>query len=405
MVFVNKTPLFRKFTQMIKLLIVDNQRASRNSLFELLKGEGYNVTACDCAEGCLAELGKTTFDLILYSSTLPVLDGLAFTSYIKERGIDTPVLMMVPDQVELSMVVQYIKGGAEDVLQRPINITQLLINIRKLLKRSKSTKSLKNTPASSCKNRRAIPEIAGNHSKIQAIKSTIKKLSNSDARVLITGANGTGKELVAHWLHASSRRSNAPIIEVNCAAIPNDLIESALFGHEKGAFTGADAKYIGRFEQANGGTLFLDEIGDMALSAQAKVLRALQESKIGRVGGGKEIDVDVRVIAATNKNLKEEIIKGNFREDLYHRLNVIPIHVPSLCERKEDIPELVNHFVSSFCVKQQSPIKEITSEAMQALINRPWTGNIRELQNVIERLVILCDDSITQKDIECYCFD
>ncbi len=392
---------------MVKLLVVENQRACRNSLVELLSAEHYGISSCATLDELKTSLSKTKFDVIIYSSRFPGMDGFAFMEYRKSIELDTPVLMILPSgDLEVDMLVKYMKDGVEDVIERPVNITKLLITLRKVIKNRRGTE--KNFSPSGMKRHckgSSIPEITGRTPKIIAIRKTIEKVADSDARVLITGANGTGKELVARWLHQHSSRNTEPLIEVNCAAIPNDLIESVLFGHEKGSFTGADARFIGHFEQANGGTLFLDEVGDMSLSAQAKVLRALQESKIGRVGGTHEIDVDVRVIAATNKNLRDEIARGTFREDLYHRLNVIHIRGPSLCERKDDIPELINHFVATFSKRQNRSIKEITPEAMNVLVERPWTGNIRELQNVIERLVILCDNTITRNDIDSYCCD
>ncbi len=385
---------------MVKILIVENQRANRNNLTELLKAEKYDVTTCECfadLENCFKE---SNFNLVLYSSIFPQMDGTQFLEYRKRVGLDIPILMMIPSNSELSLVIKYIKEGAEDIIEKPINLTTLLLSIRKLLKNAKASKCER-------PNRRrpknSIPEITGNAPSIVRVRNTIRRVAQRSSKVLVTGANGTGKELVAKWLHEYSDRNRVPMIEVNCAAIPNELIESVLFGHEKGAFTGADSRYIGHFEQANGGVLFLDEIGDMSLSAQAKVLRALQEQKIGRVGGTQDIEVDVMVVAATNKNLRQEIEKGTFREDLYHRLNVIHIHVPSLSERRDDIPELVDLFVKTFSVRQKVKTPEITPDAMLQLIKRPWTGNIRELQNIVERLVIMCDNKITSNDIELYC--
>lgn len=380
---------------MAKLLIVDNQRAIRRNFTEILEREKYVVMACESAEECKRLLTKNSYDLVIYNAYMPNLDGLLFMNYIQNKGIDTSVIMSA-DHFAVEDIVKVIKSGCHDYISIPCDIPKLIVTVRNALTNVPVKKA---NPKLCKKTTESIPEIIGNSPKITHVKNLIKRVAATDTRVLITGANGTGKELVARWLHEFSHRRLEPFVGVNCAAIHNDLIDSELFGHEKGSFTSADSRHEGRFEQANGGTLFLDEIGDMSLSAQAKVLRALQENKVCHVGGKKDIDVNVRVIAATNKNLKEEIVNGNFREDLFHRLNVIRIHVPSLAERREDIPMLVDKFNERYSRKKGINPKNILPEAMKELQSRPWTGNIRELQNVVERLVILCDDTVTQSDI------
>lgn len=384
---------------MAKLLVIDNQRSIRKNLTELLENEKYAVTTSDNTEECKNLLIKNKYDLVIYNAYMPDLDGIGFLNFLKNKDVDVAVIMSA-DHFEVDDVIKCMREGAYDFIERPCNLHKLLFAVRNALSNISLKKECRKLHVRVIE---TIPEIMGTSPQMQAIKKMIQKVSKCESRVLITGANGTGKELVARWLHELSNRKASPLIEVNCAAIPNELIESELFGHEKGSFTSADSKRIGKFEQADGGTLFLDEIGDMSLSAQAKVLRALQENKIGRVGGVKDIDVDVRVIAATNKNLREEITKGNFREDLYHRLNVIQIHVPSLAERKEDIPQLINQFNESLSKRRGVLPKVITEEAISALQNRAWTGNIRELQNMVERLIILCDDTVTSEDISTYC--
>lgn len=386
---------------MKKLLIVDDSRSIRISLSELLELEKFKVTPCGTAEECRRLLQKNEYDLVIYNAYLPTMDGCAFMNFLREKGIDINVIMST-HKSEIDIIVKCVRQGVLDFIEKPFDVNKILSSIRYAFSNiSPKKSSLKLGKII----RNSVPEIIGNSPGVLQIKKMIKSVTECDARVLITGPNGTGKELVAKWIHALSNRKDAPLIEVNCAAIPNDLIESVLFGHEKGSFTSSIAQHIGKFELANGGTLFLDEIGDMSLSAQAKVLRVLQEHKFGRVGGTKEVDIDVRVIAATNKNLKEEMKNGNFREDLFYRLNVMPIHVPSLAERTEDVPELVEHFISSICNKYGKERKEITIEAMSLLKKRAWTGNIRELQNVVERLVILSEEKITQMDVDEYCND
>lgn len=385
---------------MEKLLIVDENRSTRISLSELLELEKFKVTPCGTAEECRRLVQKNEYDLIIYNAYLPTMDGLSFMNFLREKDININVIMSTHKK-EIDVVIKCVREGVLDFIEKPFDINKILSSVRSTLANLASPKK------SICKLRKpiinSIPEIIGNSPEVLRIKRMIENVSDCDARVLITGPNGTGKELVAKWVHELSGRKEGPLIEVNCAAIPNDLIESVLFGHEKGSFTSSIAQHIGKFELANGGTLFLDEIGDMSLSAQAKVLRVLQEHKFGRVGGTKEVNINVRIIAATNKNLREEMKNGNFREDLFHRLNVIPIHVPSLAERTEDIPALAEHFVSMVCKKYGKETKKITAEAMSLLKKRVWTGNIRELQNVMERLVILSKEKITQADVDEYC--
>lgn len=410
--YIKKNPLFawgglneQNNFIMIKLLIVDDSRTIRRSLAEMLELEGYVVTACETVVECKRLISRQKYDLILYSSSMKELNGHDFISFIDSKSLNLRCIMMIDKEMALDEVFLFAKENVAAIIEKPIVIPKLINTLRTILKdkNDEVTNIKKERKQPVYKTKIKAPIILGSSPQILNIKNTIDKISDSDARVLITGANGTGKELVAHCLHACSKRKTAPMIEVNCAAIPNDLIESALFGHEKGSFTSADTRYIGKFEQAEGGTLFLDEIGDMSLTAQAKVLRALQENKIGRVGGNKEIDVNVRIIAATNKNLRDEIARGNFREDLYHRLNVIPIHVPSLCERREDIPDLIAHFNMLFNDRYGRAPIVIAEDAMQNLVNKKWTGNIRELQNVVERLVVLCDGKVTLDDINIYC--
>jgi DNA-binding NtrC family response regulator len=328
---------------------------------------------------------------------MPGIDGIEVLEKMMQQGYSAPVIM-ISGHGTIETAVEAVKKGAFDFIAKPLDLNRLLVTVRNALDKSvivNENKALKKKVSKTF-------DMIGNSAAINEIKEMIEKVAPTDARVLITGGNGTGKELVARWLHEKSNRSKFPLIEVNCAAIPSELIESELFGHEKGAFTSAVNQRKGKFEQAEGGTLFLDEIGDMSLSAQAKVLRALQENKISRVGGEKEIKVNVRVVAATNKNLKEEIQKGNFREDLYHRLSVIPIHVPSLNQRVEDIPLLAEHFLQILSEEHGIQAKKINKEALTALQKIDWTGNVREFKNVIERLIILCDKVITEKDIKLY---
>ena len=382
----------------MKLLIIDDERSIRNSLKEILTDEGYEVdVAEDGAIGCeMAE--KEKYNAIFCDIKMPNMDGLEVLDRLHQDGVDSAVIM-ISGHGDIDTAVECIKKGAFDFIQKPLDLNRILITIKNATDKEslvKETRILKKKVYGQ--------QMIGESPAIQRIREMIDRVAPTDARVLITGSNGTGKELVARSLHQKSNRSAMPYIEVNCAAIPSELIESELFGHEKGAFTSAIKQHKGKFEQADGGTLFLDEIGDMSLAAQAKVLRVLQEKKLSRVGSDKDIQVDVRVIAATNKNLKEEIEKGNFREDLYHRLSVIVIHVPSLDERKSDIPLLVDHFIDQICSETAMSRREIEPEAMQMLIDKNWTGNIRELRNVVERLLILSGDRITADDVKAYVY-
>lgn len=381
---------------MTTVLIIDDERPIRSSLRDILEYEDYKVLDADNGADGLNILKKEKIDLVLCDIKMNKMDGMEVLSSAKEFT-DVPFIM-ISGHGTIETAVEAARKGAFDFLEKPLDLNRLLITVRNALEKGtlvKETKVLKRKVSKT-------KEILGTSEGISLIKESIEKVAPTDARVLITGANGSGKELVARWLHEKSNRSSAPLIEVNCAAIPSELIESELFGHEKGSFTSAVKQRIGKFEQANGGTLFLDEIGDMSLSAQAKVLRALQENKITRVGGEKEISVDVRVIAATNKDLLKEIDEGNFRMDLYHRLSVILIHVPSLAERKEDIPTLATSFCEEICEEYNIPTKEITRDAMKALQALPWTGNIRELRNMVERLIILSDKKIMDSDVNMF---
>ena len=376
----------------ISILVVDDERAIRNSLKEILEYENYKVEVAENGADGLQKVQNGKFDLIFSDIKMPEMDGIAFLeAVLKERG-DVPVIMM-SGHAEIDTAVKSIKLGAYDFISKPLDMNRILVTVRNAL--VQETAILKKKVGSKY-------QMIGNSEPLQKIQEIIGKVAPTDARVLITGPNGSGKELVARALHDQSNRKNAPFVEVNCAAIPSELIESELFGHEKGSFTSAIKTRIGKFEQADGGTLFLDEIGDMSLSAQAKVLRALQEQKITRVGSDKDISVDVRVLAATNKNMKEEIEAKRFREDLYHRLSVILIKVPSLAERIDDIPLLAEHFVNESCKEMGVPKKEISADAVKKLQTYPWTGNIREFRNVIERLVILSGKTIETSDVELY---
>lgn len=382
---------------MSKILIIDDERAIRNSLKDILEYEKYKVEeAVDGADG-IEKLTKNVYDLVLCDIKMPKVDGMEVIEKLQELAPETPIVM-ISGHGTIETAVEAVKKGAFDFIQKPLDLNRLLVTVRNALDKNtlvKETKVLKKKISKTF-------DMIGESEGIKKVQEMIEKVAPTDARVLITGGNGTGKELVARWLHEKSNRNNAPLIEVNCAAIPPELIESELFGHEKGAFTSAVATRKGKFEMAEGGTLFLDEIGDMSLSAQAKVLRALQENKITRVGGEKEIKVNVRVLAATNKDLKSEIEKGNFREDLYHRLGVILIHVPSLNDRKEDVELLANHFLNLLCDEHGMPLKSLTKQAISELKKINWTGNIREFKNVIERLIILCGKEITDKDVQQY---
>jgi DNA-binding NtrC family response regulator len=378
----------------MKILIIDDEKAICNTLKEILVYEKYEVDiANDGAEG-VKKLELVHYDLVLCDIKMPKMDGLEVLGKVQELKPELPVVM-ISGHGTIETAVDAIKKGAYDYISKPPDLNRLLVTVRNALDRSTLITETKTLRRKIFKTR----EMIGNSPDILKIKEMIERVGPTDARVLITGSNGTGKELVARWIHEKSNRAEGQLIEVNCAAIPSELIESELFGHEKGAFTSAIKQRLGKFELANNGTLFLDEIGDMSLSAQSKVLRALQENKITRVGGEKEISVNPRVIAATNKDLKSEIEKGNFREDLYHRLSVILIHVPSLNERKDDIPTLAETFVKEICEDYGMPLKSLTADAIKELQKINWTGNIRELRNVAERLVILSDKKITDKDV------
>jgi len=381
---------------MAKILIIDDEETIRHTLKDILEYENYAVSEAESGEEGLEKVKADTFDLILCDIKMPRMDGIEVLEEVQKLS-EAPVIM-ISGHGTIETAVEAIKKGAFDYISKPPDLNRLLITLRNALDKGSLVQETKNL-------RRKVNkayDMVGDSTAINEIKELINRVAPTDARVLITGENGTGKELVARWLHELSNRSKGPFVEVNCAAIPSELIESVLFGHEKGSFTSAIKQRKGDFEQANGGTLFLDEIGDMSLSAQAKVLRALQENKIMRIGGEKEIPVDVRILAATNKNIKEEIAEGKFREDLYHRLSVILIHVPSLNERWEDIPLLADHFLKE-CTSNigKSPLK-ITTDAYNELKNIKWTGNVRELRNIIERLSILCDNEITAEDVKKY---
>ncbi len=379
---------------MSDILIIDDEKAIRKTLTEILNYEGFKIDEAADGEEGWKMFSEKNYDAVLCDIKMPKLDGLEFLVKATEKNADVPVIM-ISGHGNIETAVEAVKKGAYDYVSKPPDLNRLLITIRNAMdknKMSKETKVLKKKVS-------GVQEMIGESDSMHRIKQTIDKVAPIDARVLITGENGVGKELVARWIHEKSSRVAGQLVEVNCAAIPSELIESELFGHEKGSFTSAIKQRIGKFEQANGGTLFLDEVGDMSLSAQAKVLRALQEGKIMRVGGEKEISVDVRVIAATNKNLLKEVEEKNFRLDLYHRLSVILIHVPSLNERKEDIPLLIERFLTTIAEEYGQAKKNIDSAAMDALCKHNWTGNIRELHNIVERLVILSGKNITLEDV------
>ncbi len=382
---------------MPNILIIDDERSIRNVLKDILANEGFTVEEATDGEEGLQKFQSGNFDVILCDIKMPRIDGIEFLQKVMATATEVPVIM-ISGHGNIETAVDAVKKGAFDYIAKPPDLNRLLITIRNALDKTvlvKETKILKRKVS-------RVQEMIGESEAIRKIKDTITKVAPTEARVLVTGENGSGKELVARWLHEKSNRANAPIIEVNCAAIPGELIESELFGHEKGSFTSAVKQRIGKFEQANGGTLFLDEIGDMSLSAQAKVLRALQEGKITRVGGEKEISVDVRVIAATNKDLLNEVAEKNFRMDLYHRLSVILVHVPSLNDRRTDIPLLVDKFLADIAAEYGQAVKSIDKKAMEALQQHNWTGNIRELRNVVERLIILSGKSIGMEDVRNY---
>lgn len=382
---------------MAKLLIIDDERAIRSTLREILEYENYDVEDIDNGIDGLEMIKKGNFDLVLCDIKMNKMDGMEVLEQAQIIKPDLPFIM-ISGHGTVETAIEASKKGAFDFISKPPDLNRLLITVRNGLDRGTLVTETKVLKRKASKTR----EILGESESISKIKETIERVAPTEARVLITGANGSGKELVARWLHEKSNRADSPLIEVNCAAIPSELIESELFGHEKGSFTSAVKQRIGKFELANGGTLFLDEIGDMSLSAQAKVLRALQEHKISRVGGEKEIDVNVRVLAATNKDLLKEIEDGNFRMDLYHRLNVINIHVPHLTERTDDIPVIAQNFLDSICNDYGMPVKKINDGGMAALQALPWTGNVRELHNMIERLIILSDKVITENDVRAF---
>ena len=384
---------------MNKILIIDDERPIRSTLKEILEFEKFQVDDAEDGKAGYDLIKKNKYELVFCDIKMPKMDGMEVLEKSISEGIDTPFIM-ISGHGNVETAVEAIKKGAYDFIQKPLDLNRILVTLRNALDRENIVKE--NVTLKRKVSKGKVTDIIGESEQIMNIKTMIEKVAPTDARVLITGGNGSGKELVARQLHEKSERSKLPFVEVNCAAIPSELIESELFGHEKGAFTSAHKQRQGKFEQADGGTLFLDEIGDMSLSAQAKVLRALQENKISRVGSDKEIKVNVRVLAATNKNLTEEIDKSNFREDLFHRLNVIPIHVPSLNERKDDIPILADYFLSLICNEQGVPVKSINKKAIDVLQKINWTGNIRELRNIIERLIILCDKEIQDKDVILY---
>lgn len=382
---------------MANILVIDDERSIRNTLKDILEYEEHTVKLAENGPAALDLFKANKYDLVLCDIKMPEMDGLEVLEQLSLLNNDVPVVM-ISGHGNIETAVDSIKKGAYDFISKPLDLNRLLVTVKNALERKDlvvETKRLKKKISKKI-------DIIGESGAIVKVKDMIERVAPTDARVFITGGNGTGKELVAKWLHEKSNRSSGPFIEVNCAAIPSELIESELFGHEKGAFTSAHKQRKGKFEQAQGGTIFLDEIGDMSLAAQAKVLRALQENKISRVGSDKDINVDVRVLAATNKDMKYEISEKNFREDLYHRLSVILIHVPGLDERKEDIPLLAEHFIELICGEYGQPKKEITPDAIEALQTMSWTGNIREFRNVVERLIILCDKQITGKDIKAF---
>lgn len=382
---------------MSNILIIDDEKAIRKTLSEILSYEGYKIEEASDGEEGLRKFRDKTFDVVLCDIKMPRLDGIEFLDKVREYNPDVPVIM-ISGHGTIETAVEAVKKGAYDYIAKPPDLNRLLITIRNAMDKTNlvaETRVLKRKVSK-------VEEMIGESEPILHIRETIDKVAPTEARILITGENGVGKELVARWVHEKSNRSSGPLVEVNCAAIPSELIESELFGHEKGSFTSAVKQRIGKFEQAHNGTLFLDEIGDMSLSAQAKVLRALQEGRITRVGGDKDINVEVRVIAATNKDLLKEVEEKTFRLDLYHRLSVILIHVPSLNERRDDVPLLVDKFLTDVCTDYGTPKKGIDEEAMDELKQHNWTGNIRELRNVVERLVILSGKSITVDDIHSY---
>jgi DNA-binding NtrC family response regulator len=382
---------------MANILIIDDEKAIRKTLSEILSYEGYKIDEAADGEEGLKKFSNTPYDVVLCDIKMPKMDGIEFLEKAREVNSDVPIIV-ISGHGNIETAVEAVKKGAFDYISKPPDLNRLLITLRNALDKQTlvtETKILKRKVSK-------VQDMIGNSPGIKKIKDTIEKVAPTDARVLITGENGVGKELVARWIHEKSSRNTGPMVEVNCAAIPGELIESELFGHEKGSFTSAIKQRIGKFEQANGGTLFLDEIGDMSLSAQAKVLRALQEGKITRVGADKDISVDVRVIAATNKDLLKEVDDKNFRLDLYHRLGVIIVHVPSLNERREDVPLLVDFYIEKIAHEYGQSKKVVDKDAIDTLKNYNWTGNIRELRNVVERLIILSGKTITLEDVANY---
>ncbi|MDD2241973.1 MAG: sigma-54 dependent transcriptional regulator [Bacteroidales bacterium] len=383
----------------MKVLIIDDEKSIRMALKDILEDEGHEVALAEDGKKGLEQALANNFDVIFCDIKMPGMDGVEVLDKLVAEGVESSVVM-ISGHGSIDTAVECIKKGAFDFIQKPPDLNRILITLKNASEKTsivKENKTLKRKISGT-----GIQEIIGDSPAINQVKSIIDKVAPTDARVLVTGSNGTGKELVARWLHEKSNRAQMPFIDVNCAAIPSELIESELFGHEKGAFTSAVKQHKGKFEQADGGTLFLDEIGDMSLSAQAKVLRVLQENKLTRVGSDKDINVNVRVVAATNKNLSEEIKKGTFREDLYQRLSVIIIHVPTLAERKEDIPILVNFFIKQICTEGGMPMKKINNDAIEELKKHSWSGNIRELRNVVERLLILGSNPVTKADVVAY---
>ena len=387
---------------MAKILVIDDERAIRNTLKDILEFEGYTIELAENGKVGLEKALATTYDLIYTDIKMPEMDGLemlqAYRQAVKDNGGEESPVVMISGHGTVETAVEALKKGAFDFIVKPLDLNRLLLTTKHAI----DHKSLVQETKVLRKKINSRNQMVGESAEIEKVRNIIEKVAPTEARVMITGANGTGKEVVAHLIHENSSRAKKVMVEVNCAAIPSELIESELFGHTKGSFTSAIKDRAGKFEQADGGTLFLDEIGDMSLSAQAKVLRALQENEITRVGSDKPIKVNVRVLAATNKDLKKEIAEGRFREDLYHRLNVIPIHVPALDDRKEDIPLLINHFVGQICQEQGWKTKSFSAEAMTALQQRSWPGNIRELRNVVERLIILSGDIITDQDVQLF---
>ncbi len=382
---------------MAKILVIDDEKTIREALRDILEYEGYEVDEAKDGQQGLEMVTSNNYDLALCDIKMPKIDGLDVLLKAKEEGVITQ-FVMVSAFGNVENAVEATKRGAFDFITKPPDLNRLLVTVRNAIEKSNDVEVIKNLKKRVYK----LNEIVGETPLIMKVKDTIEKVAPTEARILITGPNGSGKEMVAKQIHERSNRLKKPLVEVNCAAIPSELIESELFGHEKGAFTSAIKQRIGKFELADNGTLFLDEIGDMSLSAQAKVLRALQESKITRVGGEKEVKINVRILAATNKDLKKEIAEGNFREDLYHRLNVIPIYVPALAERRDDIPLLAEKFLQDIAEEYGAHPKTFKSDAMEHLQSLPWTGNVRELRNVIERLVIMCDQEITVDEVKLY---